>query len=189
MERRFAERGLLECVRFVEAVDGKEIGTLGDGWAKSARGCFASHLQVMRLLVSDPALAETGAIVFEDDVLIHREFAERSEAVLANLPGGANQCVLGFMLAPPNPDLVWAGRDPARHNLCRIDADFMWGSHCYWMAPERAEQALEEYGEIPFDELPLGTELFTVPRAGFVSWPSLALQEAADSTLRTDSEL
>ena len=55
-------------------------------------------------------------------------------------------------------------------NLVAIEADYMWGSHCYWMAPARAERALDEYGDIPFDELPLGTERFTVPRSGFASW-------------------
>ncbi len=189
MKRRFAERGLADRVRFFEAVDGRQVGTEGDDWAKSARGCFASHLEVMRLLASDPAYAETGAIVFEDDVLIHSEFAERSEQSLKNLPVGATQCLLGFMLAPPNPDLVWAGRDPSAHNVCGIEADYMWGSHCYWMAAERAAQALEEYGDVPFDELPLGTERFTVPRDGYASWPALALQEANDSEIRPDSEL
>lgn len=189
MERRFAERGLDERVTFVEGVDGVEVGVEGDGWAKSARGCFASHLNVMRSLVSDPAFAEAGAIVFEDDVLIHREFAERSKAALANLPPGATQCVFGFMLAPPNPDLVWAGLDPSLHDLCSIEADYMWGSHCYWMTPERAANVLDEYGDIPFDELPMGSEHFTVPRRGFASWPTLALQEAADSEIRPDSEL
>ena len=189
MERRFEERGLLDRVTFADAADGLAVGTDGNDWAKSARGCFVSHLDVMRLLISDPSFAESGAIVFEDDALIHHEFVERSEAALANLPREATQCLFGFMLAPPDPDLVWAGRDPGRHDLVAIEADYMWGSHCYWMAPARAERALEEYGDIPFDELPLGTERFTVPRSGFASWPALALQEAADSTIRPDEAM
>ncbi len=189
MERRFAERELLDRVTFVEAVDGMAVGKEGDGWAKSARGCFASHLAVMRILVSDPAYADSGAIVFEDDVLIHSDFAELSEAALANLPNAADQCLFGFMLAPPNPDLKWAGRDPTLHNLVAIEADNMWGSHCYWASPARATRALEEYGDIPFDELPLGTERFTIPRSGYASWPVFALQDAADSEIRPDSEL
>jgi tetratricopeptide (TPR) repeat protein len=189
MQRRFAQRGLFDRVTFLDAVDGMETGTGGDAWAKSARGCFATHLNVMRMLVSDPEYAETGAIVFEDDALIHREFAERSEAAIANLPSGADHCLFGFMLAPPNPDLVWAGVDPGRHNLVGIEADCMWGSHSYWMAPARARRALDEYGDIPFDEMPLGTERFTVPRSGFAAWPALALQEAADSEIRPNAEL
>ena len=189
MERRFAERGLLERVTFVEAVDGSQAGAEGDDRAKAARGCFASHLEVMRMLVSDPAYAESGAIVFEDDVLIHREFTALSEEAIQNLPAGADHCLLGFMLAPPNPDLEWAGHDPRLRSLVAVEADYMWGSHCYWMAPSRAARALDEYGDIPFDEMPLGTERFTVPRLGFASWPSLALQEAADSEIRADSEL
>jgi len=189
MERRFAERGLLERVTFVEAVDGIQAGTEGDDRAKAARGCFASHLKVMRMLVSDPAYAESGAIVFEDDVLIHREFTTLSEEAIQNLPAGADHCLLGFMLAPPNPDLAWAGQVPRLRSLVAVEADYMWGSHCYWMAPARAARALDEYGDIPFDEMPLGAERFTVPRRGFASWPSLALQEAADSEIRADSEL
>jgi tetratricopeptide (TPR) repeat protein len=189
MERRFEERGLLSRVTFVDAVDGLAVGTEGDDWAKSGRGCFASHLEVMRILVSDSRFSESGVIVFEDDVVIHREFAERSEAALANLPQDATQCLFGFMLAPPDPDLVWAGREPALHNLVAVEADCMWGSHCYWMTPDRAERALEVYGDLPFDELPVGTERFTVPRAGYASWPALALQEAADSTIRSDESM
>ena len=189
MERRFAERGLLDRVSFVEAVDGLAVGTEGDDLTKSARGCFASHLDVARALVAESRFSETGAIVFEDDVLIHREFAELSEAALANLPSGAAHCLLAYMLAPPNPDLEWTGHDPGRRNLCAIRADHMWGSHCYWLKPERAERALEAYGDIPFDELPLGTERFTVPAQGFASWPVLALQEATESTIRPDESL
>lgn len=189
MERRFEERGLLDRVTFVEAVDGREVGIEGDEWVKGARGCFASHLKVMRLLASDPAFADTGAIVFEDDVLIHRRFAELSEAALANLPADAEHCLLAYMLAPPNPDLVWAGQDPGLRNLCAIEADAMWGSHCYWLTPARAERALVVYGEMPFEQYPRGTERFTIPQHGFASWPVLALQEAHESTVRPDPAL
>ena len=189
MERRFGERGMLERVRFVEAVDGIREGSRDGDWEKAGRGCFASHLEAMRMVASAPELAESGAIIFEDDVLIHREFATRSRAALENLPGGASQCVLGFMLAPPNPDLVWTGREPTQHNLCRVEADYMWGSHCYWISPERASRVIEAYGDVPFDELPVGTERVTVPTNGFASWPPLALQEGKDSEIRPDWSL
>ena len=189
MERRFAEGGLSDRVSFIEAVDGLEVGVDGDEWTRSARGCFASHLEVTRRVASDPAYAQAGAIVCEDDILLHRDFAELSEAALANLPAGAEQCHLAYLLAPPNPDLVWAGRDPALHNLCAIEADAMWGSHCYWLTPARAERVLEVYGDMPFDEYPCGTERFTIPAQGFASWPVLALQEGHESTIRPDAEL
>jgi tetratricopeptide (TPR) repeat protein len=186
MEKRFSELGLSERVRFLEAVDGLALGGSGSDWDKSARGCFASHVEAMRAVANDAEYADTGAIVFEDDVLIHRDFKRLSAEVFENLPAGAEHCLLGYMLAPPNPDLLWTGRDAARRNLCSIAPDHMWGSHCYWVAPERATKAAEAYGDIPLDSLPSGTERMTVPRSGFASWPPLALQEASDSEIRPD---
>jgi hypothetical protein len=94
-------------------------------------------------LVAEPRFAETGAIVVEDDVLIHHEFAELSEAALDNLPSGTTHCLLAYMLAPPDPELEWASREPSHRNLCSIRTGYMWRATATGSCPGLARHGHE----------------------------------------------
>lgn len=189
MERRFAARAM-EGIRFVEGIDGGDVGSVGTSEDRAKRGCFASHLKALRLALEDPSAETDGLVILEDDALVHEDFNARLGASLGNLPSGAPTCLLGYMLSPPEAEHVWAGRDPRLHNLVRAQPNGMWGSHAYWMSADRARSVLKEWEPVPFDDLPEGnTERFTVTEDGYAAWPSLALQEATDSTLRPISQL
>jgi len=190
MERRLGHHGLLERTRFVDTVT---IDLANDGserWKELASAaCFASHLKAMRLVLSDPEGAERGGIVCEDDVLLHDEFPQRARAVLDNLPGDAPLCALGYFLRHWDAGFRWAGRDPGRHNVCPLVARVHFGAHMYWISPRHARSVLARYGAHDVHELPNVVERITHDSGGYVAWPSLALQDVIDSTIRPADEL
>ena len=192
MRRRLAQHGLLERTRFLKAltIDGPANRRDEEWRGRASVACFMSHLEAMRQMLADPLLARTGAVVCEDDVLLHDEFCERYDAAIANLPAGASMCELGYVLAGWHRDFVWAGRDPSLHNLCPIVPDTVWASHMYWMSPPYARRLLELYGDRRPEELSTIIEhQIQHPSGGFVTYPSLALQDAIDSTLRPAEDL
>src|SRR6266540_3954655 len=82
MERRLAHHGLLGTTRFVDAVQG---GTGADAESTKrllGQACFVSHLRAMEAMLE---AGDAAAIIAEDDVLLHNEWRERLDGVLANL--------------------------------------------------------------------------------------------------------
>ena len=190
IERRFARHGLLERTAFVEAVTVSAPRAPTPEWKDAAgRACFASHLKAMRALLADPECAVRGALICENDILLHNRFAELLGAVLANLPPGARHCSLGYLVSRWDREFVWAGRDAGRENLCRMVPGALWASHCYWIEPAYARATLDRYGTLPTDELPSMTERIAHEAEGYVSYPALAIQDAIDSTIRPPEEM
>jgi len=197
MQERFATAGVLDQVRFVEAID--RTSTLVDeelersaSNARSDRrrseiGCALSHLKALREFVESSPSSVAGAVVFEDDVLLHREWGERLAGVLANLPEGAPVCALahtafGWM------DLPWTGADPAARNLVPMQAG-LWGAHGYWISRRHAKWILREYEGRPMADN-FVAEFMVWRQGGFVARPPLAIEEGTASTIgRYDFEL
>jgi predicted GH43/DUF377 family glycosyl hydrolase/tetratricopeptide (TPR) repeat protein len=191
MRGRLGQQRLLEHTRFVDAIAASSVGH-GSSSPTDLAGsaCFASHLKAMRMLLVDER-ARDGAIVCEDDILLHNEFAERLGAVLENLPGDATFCSLGYMMdrSAVQAPLQWSGRDRDRRNVCRLLPRSVWATHCYWIAPSYAQAVLARYGAGTVDELPSMTEGIALESAGYVSHPPLALQEVIDSNVRPAEDL
>lgn len=192
MERRLDHHGLLERTRFVEAIaiPGAPDRRSEEWRARASVACFMSHLEAMRLMLADPELAQRGAVVCEDDCLLHDEFAERYDAAIENLSRGATMCSLGYLLSGWHRDFAWAGRRPQRENLCPIVPDTVWGSHMYWISPDYARRLLELYGDADPGELsPIVEHKIEHPSGGYVSYPTLALQDTIDSLIRPPEDL
>lgn len=191
MRRRLAHHGLLERSTLVPAIAIPETGEWSLEWKVQAmKACVASHIKAIRLALEDPEVQRRGAIICEDDVLLHDEFAERFAAVRRNLPEDPTLCQLGYALHHHLGELEWAGREPERENLCRLVPGMVWATHMYWVSPAYAAQLVERYGEVPLDDLePIIEHQVTHPSGGYLSYPSLALQDLIDSTVRPPEEM
>lgn len=186
MERRFAHHGLADRASFVTAFAIDEAGRWEGDWTdRASQACFASHLEAMRRVLAEAGPG--GAIICEDDCLLHNDFPRLLASVLANLPADAPVCSLGWLVAGW-PALRWAGRTPERENLCRMIPWELWTSHMYWVSPFYAEQVLAQFGDLGVEELPCITETILHRPEGFASYPALALQEVLDSTVRPPSD-
>jgi len=198
MEERFAAAGVLNRVRFVEAIDRRsprvdeELARSGSSAPSDRRrseiGCVLSHLKALREFVESSAASAAGAIIFEDDVLLHREWGERLAGVLANLPEGAPVCALAHT-AFSWTDLPWTGADPAARNLVPMQAG-LWGAHGYWISRRHAKSVLREHEGRPIAEH-FVAEFLVWRQGGFVARPPLAIEEGGGvSTIgRHDFEL
>ena len=143
----------------------------------------------MRLFLADHECAKTGAIVCENDVMLHNEFVPRVEALFRNLPPGAPHCSLGYLVGRWDPAFAWAGRHPGRRNLCQMVPWALYGMHMHWISPPYAREVLERWGDLEVDQLPSIPEEIAWGTGGFASYPALAIQEAIDSTIRPPEEL
>ena len=96
MTRRFAELDLLDHVRFVPAIErisplvDQHLARAGIDWAPNAGGprspAFLSHLKALETFLEETSASY--AIIFEDDVLLHRDWHEQLAGVLDNLEDG-----------------------------------------------------------------------------------------------------
>jgi len=197
MEERFAAAGVLDQVRFVQAIDGtsaridEELERTGSPALTDRRraeiGCTLSHLKALREFVDSSESLVGGAVIFEDDVLLHREWDERLRGVLANLPEGAPVCALAHT-AFGWKDLPWTGVDPAARNLVPMEGG-LWGAHAYWISRRHAKWILREHEGRPIGDN-FVAEFLVWRRGGFVARPPLAIEEGTVSTIgRHDFEL
>ena len=156
----------------------------------AGRHTTASHVECMRRVLNEVPASEGGAIICEDDVLIHNEFCERLPAALANLPADVGMLLLGFMVAGWPEGLIWSGRDPGRENLVPIIPWQSWGAHGYWITHRYARELVDRLGEVPIAELGnVVEEQLTFPSNGHAAYPPLMLQEAIDSVVRPAHEV
>jgi glycosyltransferase involved in cell wall biosynthesis len=177
-------------MRFVDAVECAGPRDWSVEWKdRASAACFASHLEAMRLVIAEPSTSVTGAIVCEDDVLLHNEFSERCDSVLKNLPTDAPFCSLGYLVRHWDAGLQWAGRATDCHNLCPWVPEALTGAHLYWITPTYARAVLEQYGSIPTAELPTRIECIFELADGFASYAPLGLQDTIESTIRPPHEL
>jgi tetratricopeptide (TPR) repeat protein/predicted GH43/DUF377 family glycosyl hydrolase len=190
MQRRLAYHGLTERAQFVAAVPAPAAGSDSQEHKdRAGSACFASHLQAMRRALADPAMADHGALICEDDVLFHNGFPARLAATLENLPAGTTLCSLGYMIGRWESDFRWAGRAPGQHNLCRWVPGALWSSHLYWISARYATEVVERYGSTPIAKLPSATERILDESGGLASFPSLGIQDVIDSAIRPAEEL
>jgi len=201
MTRRFERLGLLESVRFVKAIDGRsrmvkdELARLridpGDPGRRAEVACWLSHVRALRTFLRETPATTKAAIIFEDDVLLHREWHQRLAAVLDNLPEDAPVCALGYndenwSRRPETWEgFRWAGIDPDRrvliHSLRR-----QWGAHAYWISRSHARDVLEGL-ETDGERRIRAPELIQKVPGAFAAFPSLAIQDGSPSTIREET--
>ena len=184
MERRLSHHGLLERTRFIPGVE-PSPGGVEDAQRRASTACFRSHLSALRALLAETAEAD-GAIVCEDDVLLHNDWHPRLGRVLSNLPHDAPLCALGYLVGGWHGGFTWAGRDPLLRNLCDIVPDEIWGTQMYWISRTYAEQVLTRFDR---GEAPAWAEPIVRDSEGYLCYPPLALEDAVDSTIRGADEL
>jgi len=128
MERRLAH-GLLERTTFVTALPASVAPSAPVQQRTQApgRACSASHLRALRHALEHPDCEWLGAIVCEDDVLLHDEFVPRLEALLEDIPAGTGACQLGYVGFESHPPFEWGGRRPDRRNLFAVPSHGLWG--------------------------------------------------------------
>lgn len=195
MTRRFAELGLIDRVRFIPAVErisplvDQHLLRAGVGSVSSRRraevACLLSHLKALRSFVEDTSA--DAAIVFEDDVLLHREWHDHLTGLMANLEDGAPLCSLGYEVVSWD-GFDWAGRDPDRQNLMSMNPVPLWGAHAYWIARQHAEECLRQYEARIADPRLLSEFIVKWPGA-YVAYPPLVIEDGMPSTIRTEHEM
>ncbi len=190
MERRFRHHGLDRAV-FVEAFETPWPRDDSDEWkAMAGRYAATSHIECMRRILDEVPESEGGAIICEDDVLIHNDFATRFEAVLANLPEDSGLLLLGFMVHGWPEGLVWSGRVSELENLVPVIPWQSWGAHGYWVTHEYARERVDALGDVPVEEFSdCVEEQITFPAEGYAAYPPLMLQESIDSVVRPAHEV
>ncbi len=196
MQARFAHHGLTPAVSFVQAIDraDPEIDRVAVGFdlpdsERAAVACLRSHLSALRRFLDETDPATTpAAIVCEDDILLHNDFATRWEATLANLPDDAPLVALGYLVWHW-VDYRWAGRDRERENLATLHPTYTWGNQAYWITRAEAARALAAFDR-PLTEVPhpVFSEAIIRGSGGYIAYPPLVLEEALESTIAADDE-
>jgi GR25 family glycosyltransferase involved in LPS biosynthesis len=197
MTRRFDELGLLGQVQFIRAIESssssvdQHMARAAIDWAPDRRrseiACLLSHLLALDTFLKETSPATPSAIIFEDDVLLHREWHAQLHALLENLPEGAPLCSLGYEVVSWD-GFDWAGRDPDRKNLMLMNPKPLWGAHAYWTSREHAQEALEHYEEI-FNDPRILSEFIVKWPGAYVSFPPLVIEDGMPSTIRTEGEM
>ena len=196
MEGRFAHHGLTSAVRFVEAVQPSdaEVEQVADSFALPAAerpvvARLRSHLRALRRFLDETDPTTTpAAIICEDDILLHNDFAERVEATLANLPDDTPLVAFGYLVWNW-VDYRWAGRDRDQENLATLHPAHTWGCQAYWISRAEAAKAIATLDR-PLALLPpsITSEAITQWSGGYIAFPPLVLEEALDSTITDDVE-
>lgn len=188
MERRFAWHGLTDHVTFVEAAgtDDADVSRIVAGVDRPDRavvGCLRSHLAALRRFLDETGPDVAGAIVMEDDVVLHDSFADRFAETMANVPTGTPLVALGYLVSHWE-GITWSGRDPQRHDLATLHPSHVWGTQAYWISRSEAARALERLDR-PLRDLPDGVTAESITRwsGGLVAYPPLVLEEAFDTTI------
>jgi len=215
MTRQFEHFGLLDRVHFVRAIGHRSslvdehLVRLGiaraDRETRAVAACWLSHIRALRSFLREQTNTTAGCIVFEDDVLLHRDWPDRLEEVLANLPQSAAVCSLGYndedWIRPYESweGFAWSGREPKLRNLTAV-LTRQWGAHAYWTSREHARDVLhhaETGTPLPSlapsfllrqKSLPVPESIQKVPGA-FSAFPSLAIQDGTSSSIREDAKL
>lgn len=198
--KRLKHHGVYDQTTFIEAVD-KESGLLDwfqDGLTYSfistrpEHACFLSHLKAIRTFALDPNVDE--AIILEDDAMLHNNFKERLEYVLARR-GEAPLLMLFFLAAAWDgvqkaPSDITGTEIPSPPHLFTIQ-EKIYGAVGYWMTKDYAWQCLSRLDRPLryFGELFVTSELITRLSGGYFVSPPLIVEEAVYSTLRQGNDL
>jgi glycosyltransferase involved in cell wall biosynthesis len=197
MTRRFDELGLLERVLFIRAIESssplveQHMARAAVSWVPDRRraeiACLLSHLRALDTFLNETSPSTPSAIIFEDDVLLHREWHAQIHGLLENLPDDAPLCSLGYEVVSWD-GFDWAGRDPDRKNLMLMNPTPLWGAHAYWTSRQHAREALDHYEEI-FDDPRILSEFIVKWPGAYVSFPPLVIEDGMPSTIRTEGEM
>ena len=157
MTRQFEHFGLLDRAHFVRAVPHRSskvdehlarIGIVAtDHQSRAVAACWLSHVRALRTFLREQPSSTAACIVLEDDVLLHCDWPDRLEAVLANLPESAPVCTLGYndedWIRPYESweGFAWSGRQPKLKNLTAV-LTRQWGAHAYWISRWHAREVL-----------------------------------------------
>lgn len=189
IERQFDLIGARDRLHFVAAppADSPIVADYYSAGASAVASCFAGHLKALRTFLETAA---TEAIICEDDVCFHRDFAARFATVMGNVPRDCSAVLLSYMLIDwPNSGVRWSGRDPAQENLITV-ADQMHGAQLYWISRAWATEAVRRYdrpfAEIAFatDDVPIRTsEAITINSRGLAAYPVLAIERPNNASL------
>jgi hypothetical protein len=144
-------------------------------------GCLLSHVRTLRTFLHDTDESVGAAMVFEDDVMFHREWRRRLEDVLENLPAEAPVCAIGY-LNLIWADTDWAGIDPARRNLVAMAPEVMCGAHGYWVTREHARATVDRFDVEPGSKGRVSESLVWLPE-GYAAWPPLVINDGTPSTI------
>lgn len=185
MEARFAFHGLTANARFVEALAPADervirIATGEGGSAVREIARLQSHLTALRTFLADDS-SGSGAIVMEDNVVLHNNFEARFSATLSNIPTGTPVVALEYMVREW-VGISWSGIDPSTESLATMNAQTVWKSRAYWISRDEAARALIRLDRA-LDDMPIGvtSEAIVHARHALVAYPALALVESNDS--------
>ncbi len=194
MERRFDHHGLSDDVRFVEAVEAGagEVARYSAGVERNepeAVACLRSHLRALRRFLEETGPDVDAAIVMEDDVALHNDFAERLHATIDNRSPDTSLVALGYLVWRWD-EIRWSGRDPDRHDLATLHPPDVWGAQAYWITRAEANRALERLDR-PLHQLPadVTAEAIIHLSGGDIAYPPLVFEEAHDSTIGGEERL
>ncbi len=191
MERRLAHHGLLEHTTFVTALPAsvQSYASADQRTHAAGRACSASHLRAMRRALEHPDCERLGAIICEDDVLLHDEFVPRLRALLKDIPAETGVCQLGYVAFDPHPPFRWGGRRPDRRNLFAVPPHGLWGLFMYWVAADRMREVLAAHEDVAPEALSDASELLLLGEPFLAAHPPLVLEDVTGSTIRPAADL
>ena len=185
MQARFAFHGLNEIVRFVEPcvpVDGRVNG-IGDDVSHAAEAIrLQSHVAALRRFLDDSAFDDdsslsAGAIVIEDDVVLHNRFVGRFAETMCNVPPGTPTVALGYSVTDW-AGFSWSGVDSTCENLTTTNPRALRFPCAYWISRQEAARVVARLDR-PLVEMPVGVTSAAIvhTRHALVAYPALALTE------------
>lgn len=194
MMNRFRAHGLSHKVTFVKAIPYQSalIDYYGEGvqpwyssvdqWRKDL-ACYASHLKAIRTSLED-SIDEEGALICEDDILLHNNFIERYGQIMNNVPSGTGLVSMSYMIEDWNNGFTSAGVNPILGNLYTFNKKVTWGTQLYWISREYGLKVLNDFDK-PLRYLenyfPLTSEIIVKESKGYLAYPPLAIEDGLDS--------
>ena len=200
--RRLHHHKIVDVTTFVDAVDRESplLDWFEDGLlypyrsTRPEHACFLSHIKALRAFVADPNVEE--AIILEDDAMLHNDFQNRLDYVLAR-KGNAEIVMLCFLAA--SWDGVKKITDEELSPGSSIDnppeffgiAPKIFGAVGYWINKEYAYLCLARLDKSlrQISETFVTSELITRLSNGYFVSPPLIIEEAVYSTLRQGNDL
>lgn len=193
MTRRFRNCNMIDRVTFVEAIDSSDpiidqhaVGITENSddliWRKTM-GCFLGHLKAVRTFLETTDETVDGAIICEDDILLHNNFDKRFLEAWNNLDESPTLILFGYMMSSwENANFRGKNRDLG--NLVKI-TKFTWGAQAYWISRAYAKEALERYTR-PFKELNekdilKSSEVIIRCSEGYFVYPPIVIEDGIDS--------
>jgi len=211
MEAQFREYGLLDQVIFVEAIhkDSPLLelyhpGTLST-YKKAEIACFVSHLKALYMFLEKVPgeldycrdSTELGALICEDDIVLHKDFISKYSQLMQSIPKGTSLISLCNFVFHLNNFTEIPTKNSNIPKIYQIVPELTWGAQMYWISQNYAIEALSQFNknmqtvqtQHVKGELKLTSELIIQKSKGLVVVPPLALEDTISSNIRDDSEI